>query len=447
VAIEDIFEIIHDRDFRPIDLQKAFEEMHLYAGHEAAQEFDLASQLLQVVASRKIHHLVQNSISKKVNLNLKKPFIISTFHSGRVLAPDPRAPPEQHRQFRFALGTRGGRTRGLTVNPNADPGSRYDRNDQARWIAENQNAINRALSKGADIVCLGEFDFPPVDPNREAESSAANEKYRRWITSRLVRGGRPAIVFAGSSHQWQEAGCTNIGETFIAEPNHEGKIVVRHLRYEKRIAAKNQGEILLETMPIHPYFATSLGKVAVLICMEAFDPAMVMSVFANSSSYNRLDVILVPSYNRSRKLLRSCQQLSSLANCIVVYVNALGIARHDKAQVYLSGVSLGTWREQLQYVKAMVLSKKRLDRRMFESIPGVRNLRKLIHLASIGRDIQIKDIGPGPELKSWAIPLGFAAEAAGVMRTKHPVNRGRIIASLSLFAEEPSPFRFTPPPV
>ena len=198
-------------------------------------------------------------------------------------------------------------------------------------------------------------------------------------------------------------------------------------------------------MPVHPYFATSLGKVAVLICMEAFDPAMIMSVFANSRSYNRLDVILVPSYNRSRKLLRSCQQLSSLANCIVVYVNALGTARHDKAQVYLSGVSLGTWREQLQYVKAMVLSKKRLDRRMFESIPGVRNLRKLIHLASIGRDIQIKDIGPGPELKSWAIPLGFAAEAGGVMRMKHPINRERIIASLALFAEEPSPLSLPPP--
>jgi predicted amidohydrolase len=441
VAIEDFFETIYERDLRPIDLDKAFADMHLYAGIEAAQEFDLASQLLQVQSSTRLHRLVQRWTSKKTNTNLEKPIIISTFNSGRVLAGDLEASPDQLRKFPFVLESRRpGRTRGLRVNPNADPENQYDRENQARWIKKNQDAIDVALSGGADIVCLGEFDFPPVDDRNAAESTAANESHRDWIRNRLRDAGRPAVVFAGSSHQWSEQGCANIGETFFADADDAGEIFIRHQQYEKRLAAKKMGETLTETQePVHPFFATSLGKVAVLICMEAFDPAMVMSVFAHSRSYNKLDVILVPSYNRSEMLLRSCQQLSSLANCIVVYVNALGTAEHENAQVYLSGVSLKLWREQFEDIKTKVHAQAKPGPETVEGIPGVWNFRRLIKLAEIGRDIEIKNVGPGSGLINWTIPLGFASEAAGVMTAKHPESRGRIIASL-LIDDERHPF-------
>jgi hypothetical protein len=257
--------------------------------------------------------------------------------------------------------------------------------------------------------------------------------HRRWIKQRLLAHGRPAILFAGSSHRWSRNSCANVGEIFIADLNARNELKVRYQSYEKRVAAKGLGEALTQ-MPkaTLPYFGTSLGKVAVLICIDAFDPGVIMSIFASSRGINRVGMILVPAYNPSQRLVRSCQHLSYIANCAVVYVNAMATAPHEKAQVFISGISLPTWRAQFRDVVKMINEQVKLDARMVESIPGVRNLRRLVHLADIGRHVDIQRIGPGQQLMKWIIPHGFPSEAAAIMTEKYPYVRGRLIANLAV---------------
>jgi hypothetical protein len=66
-----------------------------------------------------------------------------------------------------------------------------------------------------------------------------------------------------------------------------------------------------------------------------------------------------------------------------------------------------------------------------DSIPGVRNLSRLAHLAEIGRDISIERLDAGGQLVKWVIPHGFANEAAITINEKYPFSRGRVITSLA----------------
>lgn len=426
------FEDIYRREFEPIQTRNAFQHMNLYAGKERVREFDLAATVLMVKAGGSIHKLTRLVTADRINIPLEGATGIATFVSNRVLVDWDR-PTEPSREFPFYLGTRNGPpSTGLRVNNQASLEHQYD---QKAWIDKNQRAIHKALSSGANVVTLGEFDFPPLDTDgvfmsREA-SAALIAKHRKWLKDRLARHGKPALVFAGSAHEWTSQGCVNVGEVFIADDDGHGLQVHHHL-YQKRVAAGGLGETLTQvTSPFLPYYGTSFGKIAVLICIDAFDPGLVMSMVASSRGIDRVGMILVPSYNPSERLVRSCQQLSYLANCCVVYVNAMGSARHTKAQVFLSGISLSTWSAQLVDIVRMVKKGVRLDYRIADSLPGVRTLERLVHLTEIGRDLKIKALDSGGQLMKWIIPYGFANEAAITLSEKYPFNRGRILATLA----------------
>jgi predicted amidohydrolase len=427
------FEDIYRREFEPIQTRKAFGQMNLYAGKERVREFDLAATVLMVKAGGTIHSLKRLVTADRTNIaDLAGAMSIATFVSNRVLVNWEQA-TEPTEDAPFYLGARNGLpSSGLKVNSQAFVEHQYN---QEAWIEKNQWAIDTALTEGSDVVCLGEFDFPPLDIDGEIrsqeESAELNRAHREWITSRLLQHGKPALIFAGSSHDWTEHGCVNVGEVFIADDDGRG-LKVHPQRYLKRVAAGGLGETLTQvTSPLLPYFGTSLGMIAVLICVDAFDPGVIMSIVASSRGIDRVGMILVPSYNPSERLVRSCQQLSYLANCSVVYVNALETARHRKAQVFLSGISLQTWHEQLTNIEKMVRSGVKLDRRIADSIPGVRSLERLVHLTEIGRGMQIVPLEPGGQLMKWVIPHGFVNEATITLSDKYPFNRGRILATLA----------------
>lgn len=427
------FEDIYRHEFKPIQTRNAFQQMNLYAGKERVREFDLAATVLMVKAGGTIHKLRRLITADRTNISdLQGAMGIATYVSNRVLVDWDR-PTEQTREYPFYLGARPGPpSTGLKVNGRASVENQYDQQD---WIKSNQRAIDEALTGEANVVALGEFDFPPHDVDgvliNPGDSAAAIEGHREWIKGRLAKHGRPALVFAGSSHEWAGHGCVNVGEVFIADDDGRG-LQVHHHRYRKRVAAGGLGETLTQvTSPLLPYFGTSFGKIAVLICIDAFDPGVIMSMVASPRGIDRVGMILVPSYNPSERLVRSCQQLSYLANCCVVYVNAMGSARHTKAQVFLSGISLRTWRAQLTNIVEMVKSGVHLDYRIVDSLPGVRTLDRLVHLTEIGRDLRFEALDSGRQLMKWVIPYGFANEAAVTLSEQYPFNRSRILATLA----------------
>jgi predicted amidohydrolase len=436
-SIDAAFDEIHRKEFAPVDVENSYEGLNLYSGMEAMREFDMASRVALAEAGNTVYWLRQKATSERVKSG-DNDLNIVTYTGDRKLAPNSNAQTADP-QFPFYLSKgKSRRARGLRINGGARLEARYD---QKKWIVKNQDVINSALKADADIICFGEFDYPAIDDRNHLTRAASLSEltaHRAWIKKRMIEHDRPVFLFAGSSHCWTKthASCANIGRIFIADrQSDDTALTVRFQRYEKRVAAKTLGEGLAQVpTPVLPYFGTSIGKIGVLICVDAFDPAIVMSVFANSSdsNFDRIGIILVPSYNPSRKLVRSCQHLSYLANCAVVYVNAFANAHHDRAQVFVSGISLRTWEAQLKNIKNFVDYEDPPDPRIFESIPGVRSVRRLVDLADFGREISVEEVSPGQgQLLRWKIPQGFIEEAQQRMNDKYPFNRRRVIASLT----------------
>lgn len=210
---------------------------------------------------------------------------------------------------------------------------------------------------------------------------------------------------------------------------------------EKRTSAKSLGEVIAPTpSPQLYYFATSVGRIGVLICIDAFDPGIATSIFANSRETNidRLQYILVPSYNPSPKLLQSCRLLSYYGNCAVVYVNAMKDDSHEAAEVFISGVPLQTWKAQLRDFRGLVDSGITLDPRIFAAVPGLRQAGAIAQLADAAQRLDVSEERIGSFTRRvWTVPPEFVTKAGQTMAPKFPYNRARLIASLTA----PSPSR------
>ncbi len=95
-------------------------------------------------------------------------------------------------------------------------------------------------------------------------------------------------------------------------------------------------------------FVTPKGVYAVLICFDAYDPTLFMSAVRmqmeserarnNGFFHQGIDVFLIPSFNRSPKLIENCKLLSREANAVVAYVSADGDGqRTPRHQVFCYG--------------------------------------------------------------------------------------------------------------
>jgi predicted amidohydrolase len=434
-STERIFAEIYDREFSPINVGKAFDSLNLFTHQREMREFDLASRLHLISAGSKIHQLQLEMVADRMNLPEDDHLKIVTYATDGVMC-DFNKPDARGDRYPFYLHRDPQRrASGFRVNGDAVVEDKYD---QGKWIARNQAAIDKALNAGAHVVCLGEFDFPPIDDTCDiAISQALNKKHKDWIVERLNRHAKPALVFGGSSHVWDANGaCSNIGHIFTCDAEVTGGgMKAREHVYEKRISAKSLGESVAQSStPTLTYFGTSYARIAVLICVDAFDPGIVTSIMANSRDDNidRVGIILVPSYNPSKQLVRSCQQLSYLANCIVVYVNAFEHANHDRGQVFLSGIPLKTWKSQLENVEKLLGQQVKPDARVYRDIPGIPDPAALLSLVQVGREISDDDKLDGPTLMLWKIPHAFTAMASDVLLRKYPMNRHRILASLAV---------------
>jgi hypothetical protein len=179
--------------------------------------------------------------------------------------------------------------------------------------------LSKSLSLQANVVCFGEFDYPQF--GLAAEELAAETAFEHRIMKIVEGADRPVFAVLGSFHRirhlagenagdWTGPLAQNVAKIALSEDmRNPGAKPMREVL--KRTPASKAGELLTGfhgiTMEV---FNTIIGKFAVVICSDAYDPSIVLEYFAASALPDRKrDIILVPSYNKSAKLAHMCQVL------------------------------------------------------------------------------------------------------------------------------------------
>lgn len=217
-----------------------------------------------------------------------------------------------------------------------------------KWKNKRISAVREAINNGADIICLGEFDYPP------AHDTTDEDKFDKEILNIINGQNRPILCVAGSRHQWipedGEDKCVNrayvIPNTHLKTNNLLDQDEIKY-EVDKANSAKKAGELLsVCDKPQVKVFETILGKIAILICVDIFNPSIVLSVLNSRSSTpdKPFDYILVPAYNFSPKLYYSCQVLSLLCNTTVLLVDSCSetsgkskVKKEKQVTVFISG--------------------------------------------------------------------------------------------------------------
>ncbi len=232
-------------------------------------------------------------------------------------------------------------------HPDADEDVKFDLD---RWMEPRLGAIRHAVSSGAEIISLSEFDFPVEVGSDEVACRAADAKVLKEMQEIIDGAGRPIFLIAGSRHEpingdrtkgWGNFAKILASKQIKTQPQgglQSGKLCINHA---KLVSACSAGENI--TAPHDKaitYYETNLGVIGVLICIDAYSPNILFSLINSRRAdqtmahpdgekmRKRLDYIIVPAYNRSRKLYYACQVLSLMCETIVVLVD--GWRREEK---------------------------------------------------------------------------------------------------------------------
>lgn len=229
------------------------------------------------------------------------------------------------------------------INHDANENVRYD---PAKWIDLRLQAVRDALDLGANIISFGEFDYPPPFDQR------SDEAYSRQILQEIDGSRDPVFLFAGSYHSddnFLGVGRPrhNVGLIYPNEQMLDRQPDDRPFRQFKRSPARKMGEQLWQPRKLDlTFYETILGRIGVLICSDAYDPSIIFEIFRNSEEHStrRLDFILVPSYNKSQRLISSCKTLSYLANTVVFYVDSCRAGpKKTSFEIFVSGLPIRNW--------------------------------------------------------------------------------------------------------
>ncbi|MBO6725547.1 MAG: hypothetical protein JJ911_07805 [Rhizobiaceae bacterium] len=210
-------------------------------------------------------------------------------------------------------------------NYDAEVGQHLDRAD---WEQARISALESSLNHGAHIISFGELDYPPI--GRSQEEISAEARFVEKLQSRIDAVDRPVFLLAGTRHDFDEGNNTCFNQARILtnatlRSNSRPGLTDDPILHAKLNAANFTKESI--SVPKHPrvrYYSSILGKIAVLICVDAYNPAVLMSLLANRANRGaeQIDYVLVPSYNFSPKLYYSCQVLSLLSGSVVMLIDA-----------------------------------------------------------------------------------------------------------------------------
>lgn len=227
------------------------------------------------------------------------------------------------------------------------------------WAKDRLFELRRTIEDcNPDIVCFGELAYPPPlygpDISSDAPDGGGLRSRTRYqfdeeIQEVLNDLSSDAFVFAGSFHclRTQYA----VGVIFPygkLKDNINGSVDSEWIRrrkeqdqepagpdplqfsapiiYKKRNPARSIGEISrIPPRADFQIFERRIGHVAILMCSDILDINQFLGVSRmnlNSPELPSIDYILVPSFNKGKKLPDYCKELSELASAMVINVNA-----------------------------------------------------------------------------------------------------------------------------
>ena len=189
------------------------------------------------------------------------------------------------------------------------------------------------------VLCMPELSFPPVRAGSGRDRKFL-ERIERTIVENCPRG-HDFVLIAGSHHSCRDGRRRPFNVSYLFEYDAATqKVSKKEIR--KRRPAQKLGELIAIPDDIYvDVFTTRLGNILVLICIDTLDPAILWSAMHFNSERNegnRIRLIVVPSFSKSRAIADACKRISYACNTAVCYVNFYHL--HDKpTQLFISGES------------------------------------------------------------------------------------------------------------
>jgi hypothetical protein len=178
-------------------------------------------------------------------------------------------------------------------------------------------------------VCFNELAYPtPYSDDPDVE------EFNRRISEIVV--AKKLVLLGGSFHD--PANHYNLCPIF--EPGNPREATL----HAKLTSAVSQDErIRVPSDRRLRIYRSASGVFSVFVCLDAFDPSLVLRVMLSNhphSEVEKIQVIFVPSFNegRSRGFVEACKDLSYATRAVVVYVNCR--ANEPRHQVYVAGTEL-----------------------------------------------------------------------------------------------------------
>lgn len=209
--------------------------------------------------------------------------------------------------------------------------------DLGRWtknikgiVSNTFDSKSRIENSTRSLLFLPEFSFPPISDQIQRSKFLKDIRADFYQSSEINIMNARDFMFLGSYHDSESYNNVGVTVPFGFTPldsqvrkgyQHQGNDGIYYQR--KRHASKKLTESLAPVSTLDfPVFLTDYGRVLTLICSDIYD----LSLFLGLTRYNlrclpgsEIDYIIVPAYNRSRKLVETCRQLSFLMNNVVVY--------------------------------------------------------------------------------------------------------------------------------
>lgn len=214
---------------------------------------------------------------------------------------------------------------GPLVNTTADDNNVFSHAD---WANQRVTALRRAIEDGGELICFGETDFTPTsdqDLHNEhcEELQAIVDSAPQRIF--LVAGTRVDVRDdkQGNKKYLHQA------RIFVSKKLrtwNESRFYSNGLIYHPKQHSATRVDELIWT-PSRPQilsYDTDIGKIAVLICVDAYNPNIMLSILLSKAKkqLREIEYILVPAYNLSPKLFYACQVMSLISGNVVMLVDA-----------------------------------------------------------------------------------------------------------------------------